>query len=126
MVDNRLRSIPVFIPVNTGAVTDIRVLQIGKMLLVKGSGLPEQFFPVDRSACTGGKNPFLPLIGVDILSFSSGKRPAEGTVKIPGVIQLCPVMELHHPGCAGKRPGMSADRGKQFLQKIRGGLRIII
>lgn len=44
MINFRLWSIPVLIPKDPGAITDIQILQIGKMLFIKISDPVDDFF----------------------------------------------------------------------------------
>src|SRR5699024_985576 len=48
VVNHRLRNEPVLIAIKSGPIPDIRVFQIGKMLLIKISDFLKNFSPVNR------------------------------------------------------------------------------
>ena len=126
MINFRFWSIPVLITADSGPITDIQILQISKMLLIKISDPVNKFLPVDRSSRTGGKNLLLSVIMADVLAFSPGKSPAKGTVIISGIIHLVPVMKLDHLCLTGKCLLMSAQGSNHLLQEIRFRFRIIV
>ena len=69
MIDDRARRVAVFIPGDFGAVADIDILQVGKMLLVKIADLLKNMLPVDRRTRAGGKR--------------SGPPPHNGHISVP-------------------------------------------
>ena len=96
------------------------------MLFIKIPDPVDDFFSVNGSSRTGGKNLLLFIVMVNVLVFSSGKRPSQRTIIITRIIHLVMVVKLDHFCLAGKSFFMSSESRYHFFQKIRFCFRIII
>lgn len=76
MVNPRLRTVPVLISGDSGAVSDINIFQISKMLFVKQADLPQYFRPIDGGAGAYGKNFAGPAVFLRRFALSPGVSPA--------------------------------------------------
>ena len=94
---NSFRTIPVLITINLGTVSDINILQIGKMCFIKHAN-PLKYLPaVHRCPSTGCKNLSWLQIFCTGSVFSKRICPSQCTVIIADIIQFVAIMVLHHP-----------------------------
>ena len=86
------------VAVDAGAVADVDVFQIGKMVLVEIADLVQDTFAVDGGAAAGCED----FGGVIVIgggfSFAAGIGPAEDAVLVTGIINAVMILPLKHLG----------------------------
>ena len=96
------------------------------MFLIKITDLLENLSSVDGCPCTGGKDFLLFFTGMNILTLTSGLRPAQCTVLIARIVQSVSVVKLDHSRSTGECFFMPAYGGKHFFDKIRCHFDVIV
>ena len=94
--------IPVLVAVDCSAVSDIQILQIGKMFLIKITDLFKNTASVDGSSAAGGKYSGRSVVFIRRFSLSPRICPAQCAVTVSGIIQQFRLVPHEHSGTDGK------------------------
>ncbi len=121
-----LRNVPVPVSVDFRPVSQVHILQISKMALVKQTERERRLCAINGRAAAARKNLHTSLIAGSRPSFPPGPGPAGRQVIIPGVIDDIPLLKVQHLRTAGEYLLRSADSRQKCLHKMLFRLRVIV